>query len=87
MRISRLCITGTFLVAFLRASVGESDEFSDLKKEMDALQDLVIRETVRRHDGNLAAAARSLGLTERVLRLRAKRHGLRPGDYRMPARA
>lgn len=36
MRISRLCITGTFLVAFLRASVGESDEFSDLKKEMAA---------------------------------------------------
>ena len=49
------------------------DELLSQQLSLDALQDLVIRETVRRHDGNLAAAARTLGLSRAQVSYRLRR--------------
>lgn len=55
------------------------DEMSRRGLGLDALADAVMLEAVRRHDGNLAAAARALGITRPQLSYRLSR--LREGAH------
>ncbi len=53
---------------------------------LDQYEQELIREALRRADGNKSQAARLLGLTRRTLYSRMERHGLRrPGEGEEPA--
>ena len=49
------------------------DEMNRRGLGLDALADVLMLEAVRRHDGNLAAAARALGITRPQLSYRLSR--------------
>jgi Nif-specific regulatory protein len=53
-----------------------------LPEATDNLEREMIIEALKTGRGNMASAAKSLGLTERVMGLRVRKHGLRPRSYR-----
>jgi Nif-specific regulatory protein len=53
-----------------------------LPEATDNLEREMIIEALKTARGNMASAAKSLGLTERVMGLRVRKHGLRPRSYR-----
>ncbi|WP_437931402.1 helix-turn-helix domain-containing protein [Sorangium sp. So ce291] len=59
------------------AGDGGAQEQAPLSEQVDAFQRGLIREAVARHEGNRAAAARSLGMHRSNLHHLAKRLGLR----------
>lgn len=53
-----------------------------LQDALDAVERRMIEEALRASKGNMAKAARQLGITERVMGLRVAKHGLQPRQYR-----
>jgi len=47
-----------------------------------ALEQEMITDALQAHHGKLAAAARALGLTERIMGLRVHKHGIDPGRFK-----
>ncbi len=57
-----------------------SEEKNDLRTRMDAYEREIISQALKEHDGNMSAAARSLGLSPRVIHYKMKRLNLSPCD-------
>ena len=55
-----------------RATAGEED----LEKQVARLEISLIRDALLRNQGNKSAAARDLGLSERAIRYKMKKHSL-----------
>ncbi|GAA5481817.1 sigma 54-interacting transcriptional regulator [Haloferula sargassicola] len=55
---------------------------STLQAALDGVEREMIIDALKTHRGNMAAAARQLELTERVMGLRVKKHGIDWADYR-----
>jgi Nif-specific regulatory protein len=53
-----------------------------LEARLGALERDIIDDALKRTQGNMAEAARQLGLTERKMGLRVRRHGLDPRRHR-----
>lgn len=53
-----------------------------LQAAIEGLERELIVDSLKQHRGNKAAAARALGLTERVMGLRVNRHGIDPKRYK-----
>ncbi len=53
-----------------------------LEAATDALEREMIVDALKTHRGNMAATARTLGLTERVMGLRVKKHGIDPKRFK-----
>ena len=53
-----------------------------LQAAVDALEKELLVESLKEHRGNRAAAARALGLTERVMGLRVDKHQIDPARYK-----
>jgi Nif-specific regulatory protein len=53
-----------------------------LQTALDSLEREMIIEALRASGGNKAAAARALGMTERLMGIRVKKHGLEPRAFR-----
>jgi len=56
-----------------------------LKKTLDAVEREAIVEALKNARGNKAKAARTLGISERIMGLRVRKHGINSRRYR-PAR-
>jgi Nif-specific regulatory protein len=54
----------------------------DLEAVLDSVEREMILEALKSSRGNMAKAARSLGITERVMGLRVKKHGIDPRRFR-----
>ena len=55
---------------------------STLEAAMDSFEREMIAEALKEASGNMARAARALGLTERMMGLRVKRHAIDPKSFR-----
>ena len=55
-----------------------------LKAALEHLERELIIDALKLHRGNRAAAARSLGLTERIIGLRIGKYGIEPTRYKNP---
>ena len=55
---------------------------STLQAALDGVEREMIRDALKNHRGNMAAAARELGLTERIIGLRVKKYSIDPLDFR-----
>jgi Nif-specific regulatory protein len=64
------------------ASATGTAHAGSLQAAVDALEKELIVEALKEHRGNKAAAARALGLTERVMGLRVDRHAIDPARYK-----
>lgn len=53
-----------------------------LEAAVDAFEREILIDALKAHHGNMAAAARQLGLTERVMGLRVRKHELEPRSFR-----
>jgi Nif-specific regulatory protein len=53
-----------------------------LQSAVDSLERELIIDSLKQHRGNKAGAARTLGLTERVMGLRVRKHGIDPRRYK-----
>ena len=53
-----------------------------LQSAVDSLERELMIDALKQHRGNKAAAARTLGLTERVMGLRVRKHGIDPRRYK-----
>ncbi len=53
-----------------------------LQAALDALEREMVVDALKTHRGNMAGAGRALGLTERVMGLRVKKHGLDPKRFK-----
>lgn len=53
-----------------------------LQARLEAVEREMLIEALRETGGNKAAAARLLGITERVMGLRVRKYGFDPKDYR-----
>lgn len=58
------------------------DSRSTLQAAIDGFEREMIIDSLKTHHGNMAAAARQLGLTERVMGLRVKKYALIPDSFR-----
>lgn len=56
-----------------------------LQEAVDAFEREMIYDALKAHVGNMAAAARQLGITERIMALRVKKYRLQPDEFRRPA--
>ena len=54
----------------------------NLASTLDALEKEMITDALQAHHGNMAAAARILGLTERIMGLRVHKHGIDPDRFK-----
>ncbi len=59
-----------------------TEDARPLEAAVDALERELVVDALKTHRGNMAAAARALGLTERVMGLRVKKHGLDPRRFK-----
>ncbi len=72
-------IHGFHLPPTLQTSdAGESDPRSTLQAALDGVEREMIADSLKNHRGNMAAAARQLGLTERIMGLRVKKYMIDP---------
>jgi Nif-specific regulatory protein len=55
---------------------------STLDEALDNLESELIQDALKSTKGNMAKAARFLGVTERVMGLRVAKHGLDPKQYK-----
>lgn len=55
---------------------------STLQAALDGVEREMILDSLKNHRGNMAAAARELGLTERIMGLRVKKHSIDPLSFR-----
>jgi Nif-specific regulatory protein len=53
-----------------------------LDSAIDGLERELLVDALKQHRGNKAAAARTLGITERIMSLRVRKHGIDPRRYR-----
>ena len=53
-----------------------------LQDRLDELERACITEALARHKGHMGHAAQALGLTERVMALRMKKHGISYKEFR-----
>ena len=60
----------------------ESPLSGDLRENVESLEKHIIEEAVKEARGNMASAARQLGVTERIMQLRMKKYRLRFRDFR-----
>jgi len=58
---------------------------NDLEAVLDGVEREMILEALKSSRGNMARAARNLGITERVMGLRVKKHGIDPQRFRTSA--
>ncbi len=56
-----------------------------LINRIDNLERALILDALKSHKGNMTAAARELGITERIMGLRVKKHGLMPTRFKQRA--
>ncbi len=61
-----------------------NDPQSNMKGVLESMERELILDALKASKGNMAKAARELGLTERVMGLRAKKYGLDPRKFRKP---
>ena len=54
----------------------------DLQGQLDALERELVADALKSTGGNMAAAARMLGVTERIMGLRVARHGIEPARFK-----
>ncbi len=64
------------------ASATGTAHAGSLQAAVDALEKELLVEALKEHRGNKAAAARALGLTERVMGLRVEKHQIDPARYK-----
>jgi Nif-specific regulatory protein len=57
---------------------------NNLKTTLESMERELILDSLKASKGNMAKAARELGLTERVMGLRAKKYNLDPRKFRKP---
>jgi Nif-specific regulatory protein len=55
---------------------------STLQAALDGVEREMIADALKNHSGNMAAAARQLGLTERIMGLRVKKYSINPVNLR-----
>ena len=55
----------------------------NLEATLDAVERELIVEALKTSRGNMAKAARTLGITERLMGLRVAKHGIDPRRFRM----
>ncbi len=55
---------------------------STLQAALDGVEREMIIDSLKNHQGNMAAAARTLGLTERIMGLRVKKYSINPQNFR-----
>ena len=58
------------------------EQHQTLEAAVDAFEREIISDALQAHHGNMAAAARQLGLTERVMGLRVRKHQIEPKSFR-----
>jgi Nif-specific regulatory protein len=63
----------------------DAEPSGKLKTMLHALEQELITDALQAHHGNMAAAARALGLTERIMGLRVHKHGLDPERFKRHA--
>ncbi len=63
-------------------TAAETDARSTLQAALDGVEREMIIEALKSHHGNMAAAARQLGLTERIMGLRVKKYAIEPLNFR-----
>jgi Nif-specific regulatory protein len=63
-------------------SAPDDSSRSTLQAAMDGFEREMIIEALKAHRGNMAAAARQLDLTERIMGLRVKKYGIEPASLR-----
>lgn len=63
-------------------TAGPADDRSTLQAALDGFEREMIIDALKTHHGNMAAAARQLCLTERIMGLRVKKYSLDPPAYR-----
>lgn len=54
----------------------------NLKEALERLERQLVIETLIRTKGNQSQAARSLGITDRIMGLRVRKYGIDPRDFR-----
>lgn len=57
-------------------------EPGSLKEKLDNVERSIIQDALKSARGNMTKAARQLGITERIMGLRVKKHGIDPRRYR-----
>ncbi len=82
-----LCTDGNIRSALLPPNLqavdaARSDSSGSFKGMMAGMEKELLSEELKRARGNMAKAARALGLTERIIRLRVAKYGLDPGKYK-----
>ena len=76
-------IHGYHLPPTLQTPVADpADNRSTLQAALDGFEREMIIDVLKTHHGNMAAAARQLSLTERIMGLRVKKHSLDPQTFR-----
>ena len=65
-----------------RASDADDATAGKLETMLHALEHELLTDALQSHHGNMAAAARALGLTERIMGLRVHKHGLDPERFK-----
>ncbi len=76
-------IHGYHLPPTLQTPTGNTDQSrSTLQAALDGVEREMILDALKLHHGNMAAAARQLGLTERIMGLRIKKHAIDPLTFR-----
>jgi Nif-specific regulatory protein len=61
---------------------GAADDRSTLQAALDGVEREMIIDCLKTHHGNMAAAARQLDLTERIMGLRVKKYSIDPQSFR-----
>ena len=64
------------------AATSNTRHVGTLSAALESKEKEIITEAVIEHKGNMAAAARALGITERIMGLRIKKYGINPRAYR-----
>ena len=64
------------------AATSNTSHMGTLKAALEGREKEIISDAIIEASGNMARAARSLGLTERIMGLRVKKYGLNPRVYR-----
>ena len=65
---------------------GTDETRSGFKETMVNVEREIIIDELKRSRGNMAKAARALGITERIMGLRVAKFGIDPAQFRLPAR-
>ncbi|HOE97640.1 MAG TPA: helix-turn-helix domain-containing protein, partial [Candidatus Sumerlaeota bacterium] len=78
-------IHGHHLPPTLQTAEASGTTFTgSLPETLDNFERELILDALKSARGSMAKAARALGLTERVMGLRVKKHGIDPRRFRMP---